>query len=158
MNKLWGILMLLGLVVLPFGAAAVGIHSTASGIRHAVIDAGCDTFIMQGKDLIIFAWSRGSGYAFAVFQENGQVLRDLSQFRNATSTNVREMASFARYLEQNGYSYITPDKLPAWIYEAITGTEMYLLATGASIPMVSLMMLPVTVVSHPTWLPVEVAQ
>jgi hypothetical protein len=91
----------------------VGFYTTLVGIRSAVACAP-GTFLMENKDVVMAAWPFGGNYAFASFSKTGKPIVDLmaEMGGNGQRTDVFTMSSLTRYLEDNGWRYITPDRLP----------------------------------------------
>jgi hypothetical protein len=98
------------------------------------------TFIMQGPaGQFLLSWPMQDGtYGFLGLASNGAPLDVLKLTGNYSSTYT--FADLVKYLEQNGWTYVGPAALPAWVTNTLGTVSAFSIAYGnmlaSPIPMI----------------------
>ncbi len=95
-------------------SAALGAQETFQGLR-AAMSCSPGTFIMERGNLLLMAWPRGAGYAFAILGKDGATGKDLTGLRVSTLS----IAAMLKSLEQGGWQSILPAAVPSTIAKAL---------------------------------------
>jgi hypothetical protein len=106
-------------------------------------DAG--TFVMQSANGdYLMAWSmQGNTWGFMAVSGSGKPLTDLVSLVPGQYTNTTSFCDLVKGLEQNGWEYVAPTALPAWITTALGTGSAFVLKYGdmlaSPLPMIIIM-------------------
>jgi hypothetical protein len=121
---------------------AVDPATTIRGMNLA-INGMPGAYVLQLGDQFVFGWPAGQQYAWVVFTENGQVAEALK-----TLCGSKACPEFAgdvyNYLVKSGWKDVPAGAIPPAIASTVR-TYAYLLSIGARLPMLPVLMMPVTI-------------
>jgi hypothetical protein len=135
--------------IIARSGATLGASETVRGLR-AVYNTAPGTFIMQLRDMYVFAWPKGSNYAFTVLCTG--TCPDFNSLR----INTLNLASMTKSLQDYGWRMIEPAALPAAITKALTAYSLE--AVMASVQCLTNVILVPIIVATPAYQAPVVAQ
>jgi hypothetical protein len=143
-------LLIITLAALAFAALRpINFYATLGGMQ-SVCRGDPGTFAWTNGGLIVMAWQQGSGYAFTVSTQAGDVLADLKQFVNGNGADFKTFVQFSKWLEAQGYRAITAREIPSTISLTINSYSLLMAAAGRSLPVLFLPVIP-SPLTTPTW-------
>jgi hypothetical protein len=103
------------------------------------------TFVMQSANGdYLLAWSmQGNTWGFMAVSGSGKPLTDLASLVPGQYANTTSFCDLVKGLEQNGWEYVGPAALPAWITTAMGTASAFALKYGdmlaSPLPMIIIM-------------------
>lgn len=103
------------------------------------------TFVMQSANGdYMMAWTmQGNTWGFMAVSGSGKPLTDLTSLIPGQYTNTTSFCDLVKGLEQNGWQYVGPATLPAWITTALGTGSAFVLKYGdmlaSPLPMIIIM-------------------
>ncbi len=131
MKRLSILMLLIGLVSLACASVyPLNFYSTVAGMRAAAAGRS-GTAIYEGHNLYVMIWPHRGQYAFAVINQQGDLVDDLLRMVNANGVNVYRMSDLIRWMESNGFRQVDPKALPVSITSVLLSQVMAAVANGS---------------------------
>jgi hypothetical protein len=131
MKRLSIFILLLALISLACASVyPLDFYSTVAGMRAAAAGKS-GTAIYAGQNLYVMIWPHRGQYAFAVINQQGDVVDDLLRMVNANGVNVFRMSDLIKWMESNGFRQVDPKALPVNITTVLLSEMMAAVARGS---------------------------
>lgn len=131
MKKLTIFILLLALLSLACASVyPLDFYATVAGMRAAAAGK-TGTAIYEGHNLYVMIWPYRGQYAFAVINQNGDVVDDLLRMVNANGVSVFRISDLIRWMEGNGFRQVDPNALPVNITSVLLSQAMAYIASGS---------------------------
>lgn len=131
MKRLSTLIILLGLLSLACASVyPLDFYSTVAGMRAAAAGKS-GTAIYAGQNLYVMIWPHRGQYAFAVINQNGDIVDDLLRMVNANGVNVFRMSDLIKWMESNGFQQVGPKSLPVSVTSVLLSQMMAYVANGS---------------------------
>lgn len=131
MKRLSILVLVLALISLACASVyPLDFYSTVAGMRAAAAGRS-GTAIYEGHNLYVMIWPHRGQYAFAVINQQGDVVDDLLRMVNANGVNVFRMSDLIKWMEGNGFRQVDPKALPVSVTSVLLSQMMAYVANGS---------------------------
>lgn len=131
---------------------ALGLLDTCKYLVQ-VFQASPGTFIMESPTgQFLFSWTMGSNWGFLAVDANGVPVNDITNLAGSNMANTFTFTDLVKTLEANGWTYVFPSAIPAWLASTFGSVSAFVVKFGdyVSSPIPLFIILPGGVLPDPT--------
>lgn len=148
-RKIFEIVLSLYLAIVLTSCAAVNFAQTVTAVDPGTTIRGMQmavnglpgTYVLQQGENLVLGWPSGTQYAWVALSQNGQ-LTDALKAICGNRACPEAMTDLYNYLVNNGWQVVSSGAIPATV-SATVRQMAYLLAIGASLPLLPVLFMPV---------------